>query len=207
MIAAALGVTLDEVHNGFAKISKQLVLGGFVAAGDMGNAVVIYSNRKPEPIKRNIVLAGLSFGWISPLGSQSGQVRKFAGSETLMQCTAKPKSFESAQVKSREKYRPAQIKSPIETLFRRKDQNFITPEHLTAANDFREIYAFRESVTAEDYKRISSILPVRVLQILIEICGDLKGFETVEKEMGLPARSAKVMISFALDVYRHAKSA
>ncbi|WP_282129375.1 winged helix-turn-helix domain-containing protein [Roseobacter litoralis] len=204
-IAAALNTSVARVSADFSQIVPLAMARAAVfMIGEFENAALTKPNRPPLPFSRNSALAGLAFGWLEASGTTNGPVRTFKHTPTIVECTNPPEHTKQVTPKHRPG-RYSENEPPVEALFRRRDQTLITADHVRLSQDFHEVYVMRESLGAPVYDRVSSGLPPRMLNLLNEICGKRIGFEATEKSMNLPARSAKALISFALDCFALAR--
>ena len=202
-VSAALKVTLGEVCQQFQKIAQALVTPkARVLVGEFPQVALSMETQSPVNFSRQIALAGVAFDWLEPVGNSTGKVRQFAATPCLVECAQTP--FVDAARSAVQRKKRAGYESPVEQLLRRKGQEFITSAHADMAKMFHEIYVLRYSATMDSYRAIEGALPDRTLQFLVSICGEHAGLEVTEKSLGLPVRSAKAVLPFALEHFAQA---
>lgn len=208
-ILAALGLTAEQTASEFAATLHVLSRSdGLLLAGDMPAAAVTAAGETKTSLRRDVVLAALAFGWLTPIGPTGGKVRQFKSTDTAIECVRAEIAAHPAPSPERRAFLPAPVQrsTPIEALLRQK-QDLITLDHLRTARDFQMIYLAREAATADAYAAIMQSLPPRLLTALEEVCGKGTGFEALERKMKLPARSGKAVVAVALEVLAHAERA
>lgn len=210
-ICAAFGVTLTELHAAFSATAQNLVCRGyFLAIGSLPKAAVIKDEVVILTVNRELALAALAVGWIMPDG-KGGKVRKYTATKAISECFSVP-SFTRDEPRSpvgdvhRQTAFHLRRLTPLEFLLTRTSQGPITSDHIRLSQEFHQIYLMRDTAMAVAFSEIKQALPPRTLKILVEVCGKNTGFVAVEKEMELPARSAKAIIAFALDAYDHIRT-
>jgi hypothetical protein len=178
-----------------------------VLAGDAPRAAITVDGEVKGSLARPVVLAAIAFGWLEPVGAGGGRVRKFRAGATAIEAAYQPQMMppevDGADSPARRQYKFGHAPNPIEALLRR-EQDLMTVEHLRIAHRFQLVYLHRETATAEDYAAIARAVPPRLLRVLDEVCGRGTGFQTLERKMKLPARSAKAIVALALEAVDHA---
>lgn len=209
-VCAAFFMTLTELHRAFEPAAALLTrLDHYCIIGAMPKAAIVGPDGPVRSIAREVALAALAMGWIMPRGTPRGKARQFDATAAIVECFGSPSSTQDEPRGlppiRRNPTHYSSRRGPVEALMARKDQGSLTSDHLALAQEFHEIYMMRETAMAMAFDQISHALPPRTMEILTKVCGRHIGLEQVEREMGLPSRSAKAVISFALDAYGYAR--
>lgn len=201
-ILAALDLTAEEVRR---QIRGHLTLlrapGTEVLAGDMPMAVILQGDHKIR-IDKDILLAALAFGWITPKDQGRGQVRKFEITPSALEVQD---SEPAPPDQPSPRIRYGRAVGPVEAAVRWRKQHILTETHLRAAQDLEIVHATRDGVNAERWRALTQALPPRLVTALEEVCGKHTRFEALEARMGLPARSAKLLVAVALEAALQAR--
>lgn len=210
-VAQALSLTCHQIRRDFYMPARRLSnRDAYLIIGEMPKAAVVLDNAPTISVGRELVLAALAFGWITPFGAPGLKVRRFKATQDIAEVwdTALDAALgtgtisnEAAPEHPATAYSYSNRVTPLEQLFRRKDQTYVTPEHLQLDRQFHEIYLMRESGGGPEFQRLIQGIHPRVLEVLVEICGKRKGLEETEKRLGWPARSAKLAVIHALDTF------
>ncbi|MEL7167622.1 MAG: DUF6456 domain-containing protein [Pseudomonadota bacterium] len=162
--------------------------------GDMPFAAVTDGAEPRGKLARNVMLFALAFGWVEPFGDQTGKVRQFRATKKALGVERQTAPFRSGFGDGAFLNGLASIENDI-----RRKKPTLTGEHLKAAQDFQSIFFTRETLTADTYRSLQAAVIPRLFDVLVEVCGLGTRFEELERKMGFPARSAKVIVALALE--------
>lgn len=191
-LGAYLGVALPALGCTGARI---------VTADAMDTAAVMGADRVLAKLPRAVALAALAFGWLRIEGNPGAKLRQLIPAQTLFDWLD-PKPDDPAPM----------APAPRRTIFGRslpvdrahnRNPDVVREGERAAAYRFAEIYAMRDAGCAAEFAAIRTRLPHRMVRALELTCGEGGGFEAMERELSLPARSGKAVVSLALETLVH----
>ncbi|RWR09729.1 DUF6456 domain-containing protein [Paenirhodobacter populi] len=208
MLLAALGETPEGMRAAFSEASAPAARAGavIVSSAGMPYAAVMHHGKPAGRVPRPAVLAAVAVGFVRPVGTK-GRVRTFtvdraavrAGGAEPPSALVDPTGGEAPGVRGRN---VAPEEPPINRIHR-KNPELVGREDLRTAQEFGLLWGMREAEMSSFYDRLRKTLAPRLFRILELVCGERVGLEVAEAEMGLPARSGKVLLSVALETARH----
>lgn len=202
-VAAAMALTEVDVHAEMGGVlSDMRRAGSFIITGDAPRAVVMIAGTDPgRSMSRAALICALAYGWVRTAGITSTRLRRFVATPAIIEAAYPPGATPGPAYSDRTGLEPLSM-MPIDVLARRAPE-IITPAHAEAAARFQSIFAARYGARKAEWRAVTEALPGRTVTLLEEVVGNGTGLETVEKRMGLPARSAKVLLAFALETFGH----
>ncbi|PYG32399.1 DUF6456 domain-containing protein [Pelagimonas varians] len=210
LVLRALGLDARKFSVTIAKVIPVLSKSdAIVLSGDAPRAAILAKNVAGESLSREEFLAAVAFGWLEVAGPTDRRIRRFKLTLRAEEATVSLDSVKGLLANEKPQERPARKMGwshscPLEACSRRSGQTLITDKHVKTKGRFQSIYLTRNAVDPGAYAAISDALPPRLMTVLEEVCGKNTGFEVVEKGMGIPARSAKVLVAAALETLDHA---
>lgn len=203
----AFGTGIDDLRRTFTDAASPASWRGaiVVSCPDMPMAAVLHLG-KPTGYRfpRGQVLAAFALGLVRPNGGRK-RLRTFelvrdarfeVEPEGLAPMDCAPLAQEGRRA-------PPIDEFPVVKINRRNPE-LIGAEDLRTAREFALLWQMRGAEMSAVYDRLRKALAPRLLRILELVCGQCVGVELAEAEMGLPARSGKVLVSVALESVRAA---
>lgn len=178
-----------------------------LAVAELPKAVMIHTAAPTEPVKREVAMFGIVMGWVVEV-HHTDKMRKYAPRSTTpdaLQIIAQQiNGIEVDSSKRRKPLRSPGNDSPAVRAHRRNPE-LVSRNDLRLAVQFRDIYLMRDEdeVHREVFDQIVEKLSPKVRALLIEVVGKEQPLEAFEAEHKYPARSAKALLSHALDSLRH----
>ena len=200
LVLDVLGVTRAELLAAFVSPLAPLADASAVVATAPGLATAIVTmpgQGEPHRLPRRLVLAAVALGWLRLASPEGARLRTFA---------PVPAEVEAALRAMPEAERPPRVPAPAElpaAAVHRRNPELLGRELLAASQSFSLLWELRDGAMAEHYGQLREAMPPRLFRVLERCCGERIGVEALEYDMGLPARSGKVILAAALDVARH----
>lgn len=200
-VACALGLSCTDILDRFADCKPDLERrGSDLVCGAFEKAAIVVDGALVYTMAHKMALAFIAFGFVTMHGKPNGAVRRYRltakGRPVATSPDGQP-TFASAPV-------PNQMAL---TAYMRRGQSLVTPAHLASAQSYAELHSLRGGVTGDEYALITSKMPPRLVRVLDAVCGENEGFEAVEARENLPARSCKVLVVAALEVFSQVSDA
>lgn len=205
-VLAAFGVAPSDLEAAFWGASSPASWRGalIVSAPDMPMATVLHlGNPTGARVPRNLVLAAFALGVLRATGGK--RLRAFSVVRDVRpEIEAGADDDRDARHGAgRDEERRARVIEEFPVVrINRKNPELIGTADLRTAQEFALLWQMRGAEMASVYDRLRAAITPRLLRILELTCGQRVGVEVAESEMGLPARSGKLLLSVALESAR-----
>ncbi|MEM8849278.1 MAG: DUF6456 domain-containing protein [Pseudomonadota bacterium] len=203
IIAAAMGLTEVDVHamvaEGLPALTRSRAQ--IVASDQLPMTSIVVDDEPMGQISRAALTCALAFGWVQTRGVPAARLRRFAPTPSLVEAAYPPGSGPHTSASFGSPSAPMSM-HPVDVLARRCPALF-TADHRELADYFGEVFADRATTRKAEWDTLAAGLPPRHLRLLEEVVGHGTRLEAVEKAMGLPLRSGKVLLAFALEAFAH----
>lgn len=207
-VISAFGTSLDELERTFTGSASPASWRGaiVVSASDAPFATVLHLG-KPTGFRfaRGQVLAAFALGILLPNGGHKLlRTFKVARDARFEVATAGDidEPGERVRAAGHEARRARTVDEFPVVKINRRNPELIGAADLRTAQEFALLWQMRGAEMAVIYDRLRDVLAPRLLRVLELVCGQRVGVELAEAEMGLPARSGKLLVSVALESAR-----
>lgn len=203
----ALGVRRDELLAAFIAPGAPVAdpAAEVVTAAKLEFAVVMVGGEAVGRIPRRVALGAIALGWLRCTSPNGARARSFVPVRSMVDETLRPPAARRAAPGPQAA--PGLAGSSAAELavvrLHRQYPHLVDNRLRDAGQAFADMWAFRDGPTRASYDALRAAVPPRLLTVLEQICGERMGVEVMEKSMGLPARSGKVLIAAALEAASH----
>lgn len=212
-VLEALGLEEAETLGWWKKNAAHLKSAQIIVS-DLPNAILVLGENTIASMSREIAVFGLICGWID-VHASSEKLRRYKltprGSEAVSfsQGSVPKEEVIGGRIspnKPRGRIATCGIESPVLRTFRRH-KNLLNREDIRAAEFFRAAYINRSRSDEDEQKfnEVSERVSPRTLKVLVDLVGEEIGLEEFEAKTEYPARSAKALLSHALESLRFAE--